>query len=94
MVEAGSPRAAWPVLVAALVLALASIPVFLFPPVGFYLAVAGFWLIWLPVARAARSGLATAARSVVWGGLVANVLWVLLAIGICGPRLLLFACDA
>lgn len=93
-VEDKSPRTAWRILVAALVLALASIPVFMFPPVGFYLAVAAFWLIWLPVARVTRSGLATTARSVVWGGLVANVLWVLLAIGICGPRVLLFACDA
>jgi hypothetical protein len=91
--EAGSPRSAGPTLVAALVLALASIPVFMFPPMGFYLAVAAFWLIWLPGARAVRSGLATAARSVVWGGLVANVLWVVLAIGICGPRILLFACN-
>ncbi|MGH8935969.1 MAG: hypothetical protein ACRDXD_06850 [Acidimicrobiia bacterium] len=94
MAEPGTLRAGWPTLVAALVLALASIPVFLFPPVGFYLAVAAFWLIWLPVSRAAHSGLATAARSVVWGGLVANVLWVLLAIGLCGPRLLIFICDA
>jgi hypothetical protein len=93
MAETGISRSAQLSLVAALVLALASIPVFQFPPVGFYLAVAGFWLIWLPGARAARSGLATAARSVVWGGLVANVLWVALAIGICGPRILLFACN-
>lgn len=81
-------------MVAVLGAAVGSLLLFPVPPLGFYLSL-GAVLLWRWLkARAAPAALRSVTRVVVWAAFATNVVWLLLAVGICGPRILILVCDA
>lgn len=76
------------------VVAAGSVPLLLVPPLGAYLMV-GAVLLWRWARPRSPDGtLKAVTRIVVWAMFGIHLLWLGLAIGLCGPTILVFECGA